>query len=85
MGEAHEDAPATSSGSDLQPPAPRAPRLSWSAPLKTPPGMEKMVPYTGDVWVTGTGLGNGAISVCSFTIDHGEHNVAYQQYLVVYG
>ena len=49
--EAEEEPPATSSGNDLQPPAPRAPRLSWSAPLKTPPGMEKKVPYMGDVWV----------------------------------
>ena len=69
VGEAEEDPPATSSGSDLQPPAPPAPRLSWSAPLKTPPGMEKMVPYMGDMWVIGTGFGNAAISVCPFTME----------------
>ena len=45
VGEAEEDPPATSSGSDLQPPAPPAPQLSWSAPLKTPPGKEKKVRY----------------------------------------
>ena len=67
--EAEEDPPATSSGSDLQPPAPPAPRLSWSAPLKTPPGMEKKVPYMGDVWVIGTGVGTAAISVCPFTTE----------------
>ena len=50
VGEAEEDPPATSYGSDLQPPAPPAPRLIWSAPQKTPPGMEKKVPYMGDVW-----------------------------------
>ena len=64
--EADEDPPATSSGSDLQPPAPPAPRLSWSAPLKTPQGMEKKVPYMGDVWVIGTGVGTAAIRVCPF-------------------
>ena len=67
--EPEEDPPATSSGSDLQPPAPPAPRLSWSAPLKTPPGMEKKVPYMGDVWVIGTRVGTAAISVCPFTTD----------------
>ena len=67
--EAEEDPPATSSGSDLQPPAPLAPRLSWSAPLKTPLGLEKKVPYTGDVWVIGTGVGTAAISVCPFTTE----------------
>ena len=66
---AEVDPRATSSGSDLQPPAPTAPRLSWSAPLKTPPGMEKMLPYMGDVWVIGAGVGNGAISVCPFTME----------------
>ena len=69
VGEAEEEPPATSSGSDLQPPTPPAPRLSWSAPLKTPPGMENMVPYMGDVWVTGTRVGNAAIGVCPFTMD----------------
>ena len=67
MGEAEEDPPATSSGSTLQPPAPHAPRLSSLAPLKTPPGMEKKVPYMGDVWVIGTWFGTAAISVCPFT------------------
>ena len=67
--EAEEDPPATSLGSDLQPPAPPAPRLSWSAPLKTPPGMEKTVPYIDDVWVIGTGVGNAVISVCPFTME----------------
>ena len=43
--EAEEDPPATSFGTDLQPRAPPAPRFSSSAPLKTPPGMEKKVPY----------------------------------------
>ena len=43
--EAEEDPPATSSGSALQPPAPPPPRLSWSAPLKTPPGLERKVRY----------------------------------------
>ena len=66
---AEEDPPATSSGSDLQPPAPPPPRLSWLAPLKTPPGMEKKVPYMGDVWVIGTGVGTAAISVCPFTTE----------------
>ena len=72
VGEAEKDPPpplATSSGSDLQPLAPPAPQLSWSAPLKTPPGMEKMVPYMGDVWVIGTGVGNAAISLCPFTME----------------
>ena len=54
VGEVEEDPHANSSGSDLQPLAPLAPRLSWSAPLKTPLWMEKMVPYIGDVWVIGT-------------------------------
>ena len=67
VGEAKEHPPATSSGSDLQPPAPPAPRLSWSAPLKKPSGMEKKVPYMGDVWVIGTEVGTAAISVCPFT------------------
>ena len=67
--EAEEDPPATSSGSDLQPLAPPAPRLSWSAPLKTPPGMEKKVPYMGDLWVIGTGVRTAAISVCPFTTE----------------
>ena len=53
--EAEEDPPATSWGSDLQPPAPPAPRLSWSAPLKTPPGMENKVP----TWVMCGSLGLG--------------------------
>ena len=57
VAEAEEDPPATSLGSDLQPPALPAPRLSWSAPLKTPSGMEKKIPYMGDVWVNGTWLG----------------------------
>ena len=69
VGEAEEDPLATSSGSDLQPPAPPAPRLSWSAPLKTPPGMEKKVPYMGDMWVMGTGVGTAAISVCPFKME----------------
>ena len=69
MGKAEEDPPATSWGSDLQPPAPPAPRLSWSAPLKTPLGMEEMVPYTGDVWVIGTGVGNVAINVCPLRME----------------
>ena len=47
--EAEEDPAATSSGSDLQPPAPPAPRLSWWVPLKTTPGMEEKVPNMGDV------------------------------------
>ena len=64
VGEAEVDPPATSSGSDLQPPAAPAPQLSWSAPLKTPTGMEKMVPYMADVWVIGTGVGNAAIREC---------------------
>ena len=38
VGEAEEDPLATSSDSDLEPPVPPAPRLSWSARLKTPPG-----------------------------------------------
>ena len=66
--EAEEDPRATSSGGDLQPPAPPAPRLSWSAPLKTPLGMEKKVP----TWVTCGSLGLGgtaAISVCPFTTE----------------
>ena len=67
VGEAEEDPPATYSGSDLQPPAPPAPRLSWLEPLKTPPGMEKKVPYMGDVWVIGTGVRTAAIGVCPFT------------------
>ena len=69
MGEAEEDPPATSSGSDLQPPAPHGPRFSWSAPLKTPSGMEKKVPYMGDLWVIGSGVGTAAISVCPFTME----------------
>ena len=69
VGEAEEDPPATSSGNDLQPPAPPAPRLSWLAPLKTPPEMEKTVPYMGEVWVIGTRVGNAAISVCPFTME----------------
>ena len=68
-GEAEEDPPATSLGSALQPPAPPAPRLSWLAPLKTPPGMEKKVLYMGDTWVIGTGVGTAAISVCPFTME----------------
>ena len=67
--EAEEDPPATSSGTDLQPPAPPATRLSWSAPLKTPPGLEKKVPYTGDVWVIGTGVGTAVIGVWPFTTE----------------
>ena len=67
--EAEEDPPAASSGSDLQPPAPPTPRLSWLAPLKTPRGMEKKVPYMGEVWVIGTGVGTAAISVCPFTTE----------------
>ena len=67
--QAEEDPPATSSGSDLQPPAPPAPRLSWSAPLKTPPGMEKKVPDMGDMWVIRTGVGTAAISVRPFTTE----------------
>ena len=63
---AEEDPPATSSGSDLQPSTPPAPRLSWWAPLKTPPRLERKVPYMGDVWVIGTGVGTAAISVCPF-------------------
>ena len=55
--EADVDAPATSSGSDLQPPTPPAPQLSCPAPLKRPPGMEKMLPYMGDVCIIGTALG----------------------------
>ena len=66
---AEEDPPATSSGSDLQPRAPLAPRLSWPAPLKTPPGLERKVPYMGNVWVIGTGVGTAAISVCPFTTE----------------
>ena len=69
VGEAEEDPPATSSGNDLQPPAPPAPRFSWSAPLKTPPGMAKKVPYMGDGLVIGTGVGNTAISVCPFMME----------------
>ena len=69
VGEAEEDPTATSSGSDLQPPAPPAPRLTCSAPLKTPPGMEKKVPYMGDVWAIGTGVGTAAIGVCPFTME----------------
>ena len=68
MGEAKEDPPATSSGSDLQPPTLPAPRLSWSAPLKLPPGLEKKVPYVGDVWVIGSGVGSATISVRPFTM-----------------
>ena len=60
---AEVDSPATSWGSDLQPPAPPAPRLRWLVPLKTPPCMEKKVPYMGDVWVIGTGVGTAASSV----------------------
>ena len=67
--EAEEDPPATSSGSDLQPRAPPARRLSWSAPLKTLPGMEKEVPYMGDVRVIRTRVGTAAISVCPFTTE----------------
>ena len=67
-GEAEDDLPATSSGRDLQPPAPPAPRLTCSAPLKTPPGMEKKIPYMGDVWVIGTRVGTAAISVCPVTM-----------------
>ena len=37
--------------------------------LKTPPGMENMLPYMGDVWVIGTGVGNTASSVCPFTME----------------
>ena len=71
VGEAEEDPPATSSGKDLQPPAPLAPRLSWPAPLKTPPGMEKKVFYMGDVWIIGTGVtvGNAATSVWPFKME----------------
>ena len=69
VGEAEEDPPATSSGSDLQPPAPPAPRLSWLAPLKTPPWMEKMVLYMGDVRVIGTRVGTAAISACPFMME----------------
>ena len=69
VGEAEQEPPATSSGSDLQPPAPPAPRLSCSAPLRTPPGKEKKVPYMGDVWVIATGVGNVAIGVCPFTME----------------
>ena len=69
VAEVEEDPPATSSSSDLEPPAAPAPRLSWAAPLKMPPGMEKKVPYMGDVWVTGTRLGTAAISLCSFTTE----------------
>ena len=69
MVDAEEDPPATSSGSDLQPPAPIAPRLSWSAPLKTPLGLERKVPYMGDACVIGTGVGTAALSVCPFTTE----------------
>ena len=31
--------------------------------------MEKKVPYMGDVWVIGTGVGTAAISVCPFTTE----------------
>ena len=31
--------------------------------------MEKKVPYMGDVWVIGTGVGTTAISVCQFTTE----------------
>ena len=58
-----------SSGSDLQPPAPPAPRFSWSAPLKTPPEMDKILPYMGDVLVIGTWVENSAISVCPLTME----------------
>ena len=68
-GKAEEDPPATSLGSALQPRPPPAPRLSWSAPPKMPPGMEKKVPYMGDVWVIGTGAGTAPISVCPFTTE----------------
>ena len=67
--EAKEDPSATSSGSDLPPLAPPAPRLSWSARLKTLPGMEKKVPYMGDVWVIGTRVRTAAISVCPSTTE----------------
>ena len=69
VAQAEEDPPSTSSGSDLQPFAPLAPRLSWPAPLKTPPGLERKVPYMGDVWVNGTGVGTAAINVCPFTTE----------------
>ena len=69
VAEAEEDPPATSSGSDLQPLAPLAPRLSWSAPLKTPPRLERKVPYMGNVWIIGTGVGTATISVCRFTTE----------------
>ena len=69
MAEAEEDPPATSWGSDLKPPVPPALRLSSSAPLEMLPGMEKKVPYMGDVWVIGTGVGTAAISVCPFTTE----------------
>ena len=55
VGEAEEDPTATSSGSDLQPPAPPAPLLSWSAPLKTPPEMGRW----SATWVTCGSLGLG--------------------------
>ena len=69
VAEAEEDPPATSSGIELQPIAPAAPRLSWSAPLKMSSGIEKVVPYIGGVWVIGTSVGTAAISVCSFTME----------------
>ena len=31
--------------------------------------MEKKVPYMGDVWVIGTGVGTAAITVCPFTTE----------------
>ena len=80
VGEAEENPPATSSGSDMQPLAPSAPRLSWSPPLKTPPGMEKKLPYMGDVWVIGNGVGTAAISTCSFTTEgHGPEDEKAEQ------
>ena len=44
-------------------------------PLKTPPGMEKTVPYMGDVWVIGTGVGNVVISVCPSPSHGGQDGV----------